>query len=247
MDKYDIQDSQYEFPYHHIPDFDEMGHGKRYRLLSWGLSYLCYQKHIMNLVESMHPSSLLEAGCGDGFFIGHMKSIRNRTGADTSETALRYARAFHPDVNFYQGDIANIDDSYDVVVAIEVLEHIPDDSVSDFITSLANRTKSSGRLIICVPTKVLPLVRKHYRHYDIELLRSQIMNANAPLEVENVEYIYRNSILFKIYNILTVNKLWFFDPTFLKGVIWRYVWNKLRIADVNKGEHMIVVLKKTSR
>lgn len=246
MNKYIIQDSLYEFPYHYLSSFDEKGHGKRYRCLSWGFVYLCYQKHIIDLVESMQPSSVLEAGCGDGFFIGHLKNVGNRVGADMSEAALRFARAFHPDVKFYQGDIAEIDDSFDVVVAIEVLEHIPDDSVGDFIVSLAKRTKSSGKLVICVPTKVLPLVRKHYRHYDIDLLRAQIKDAGAPLDVEGVEYIYRNSVWIKLYNTLTVNKLWFCEPAFLKGVLWNYVWNNLRFADSSNGEHMVVVLRKTS-
>ncbi len=245
MDKYDIQDSMYEFPYHYIPHFDEAGCGKRYRCLSWGLIYLCYQKHIMGMVEKMRPSSILEAGCGDGYFIGHIKNVAHRVGADMSEASLRFARAFHPDVKFHLGDIADIDDSHDVVVAIEVLEHIPDDLLNHFITALAKRTKTGGKLVICVPTTVLPLVRKHYRHYDIELLRSQIKDAEAPLEVENVEYIYRNSIWIKLYNKLTINRLWYFDPTFFKSVIWNYVWNNLRHATADNGEHMVVVLKKT--
>ena len=67
-EQYKLQESLYEFPYHYTPHFDENGVGLHYRHLSWGLEYLCYLKHIQLLAETLQPKSVLDVGCGGGWF-----------------------------------------------------------------------------------------------------------------------------------------------------------------------------------
>ena len=61
-EKFDIQESEYVFPYHYIPHFDCHGVPMRSQTLGWGFDYLCYLKHIASLVLERNPSSVLDVG-----------------------------------------------------------------------------------------------------------------------------------------------------------------------------------------
>ena len=166
-DKFKIQDDLYEFPYHHIPYFDGNGYGRRYRDLQWGFEYLCYLKYAKEIVESLRPSSVLDVGCGTGRFIGLLgDSIHRKVGVDLSERAIAFAKAFHAatkdaGIDFHATDASCIAGDFDVVTAIEVLEHIPDAEVPGFLQTLMSRAKSGGHVLLSVPTTNCPLNRKH--------------------------------------------------------------------------------------
>jgi SAM-dependent methyltransferase len=74
-------------------------------------------------------SSVLDLGCGAGIPIARKLSERHRvTGVDTSRAMLRLARANIPDARFIHSDILDVDlgdSSFDAVVAIFVLFHLP--------------------------------------------------------------------------------------------------------------------------
>ena len=186
IEKFQRQELQYRFPYHYIPHLDEEGYATRFRILSWGLEYLCYQLHIAKLVEKCHPTSILDVGCGDGRFLGLLSdTIPRRVGVDLSEKAISYAKAFHPDVDYRCVDIKDLDENFDVITCIEVLEHIPEEQLYSFIKNLFRRCNPGGKLIISVPTKILPVNKKHYRHYDLTLLLGQINSTNEKYEWKN--------------------------------------------------------------
>ena len=201
LDKFKIQDDKYHFPYHYIPYFDDNGVGVRSRTLFWGLEYLCYLAHIKELAYSLNPSSVLDVGCGDGFFVGMLDhGIVRRVGVDLSERAIRFAQAFHPDVKVRAVDACEPDEVFDLVVAIEVLEHVPDNQAGKFLRTLAERTSVGGHVILSVPTTVIPLKlnKKHYRHYDFELFKEQLASSEAQLEMVRVDYVYRSSRIIEL-------------------------------------------------
>ncbi len=244
-EKGNIQESRYRFPYHHIPYMDEQGYPHRIRILKWGYEYLCYQYHIKELIETLKPSSILDIGCGDGYFLGILSNrIAKKVGVDLSERAIKFAQAMNNDITYLNMDASEINDVYDIITAIEVLEHIPDSKVSEFIQILSDRVKKSGYVIISVPTTNIPLNAKHYRHYTFNLLKEQLANAKSTLKIVKHDYIYRNDFLMRKYFKLTQNRLWFFEPHILRKYMWKYTWNKLRIANQNNGYHLIVLLKK---
>jgi 2-polyprenyl-3-methyl-5-hydroxy-6-metoxy-1,4-benzoquinol methylase len=246
LNKYEIQDYQYSFPYHYIPHLDNKGVGVCFRTLSWGFEYLCYLNHIRELVHSLMPSSVLEVGCGDGRVIGMLDwGIGRRVGVDPSQKAIRFAKAFHQDVEFLPIDARELEETFNVVLAVEVLEHIPDDQVNTFFKTLEERTNKDGYVIVSVPTTVVPVRKKHYRHYDINLFRRQLEEANVHLDIVNVEYVYRKSRLVKQYLKFTQNHYWFIELRALNCLMWNYVWKRLRKTDEKHGQHLIVVLRKT--
>lgn len=244
-ERLDIQEHQYEFPYHYIPRLDASGRGQRYRVLGWGFEYLCYQNHLVDKVREMSPGSVLEVGCGDGCFIGALGStVPQRVGADLSEKAIAFARAFHPDVAFHVGDAAAIEEQFDVVVAIEVLEHIPDTLVTAFLQMLFERVKRGGHVIISVPSLILPLNKKHFRHYSEELLRAQVAEAEPVAEPIRVEHVCRVPRWMSVYDKLTVNRYWMIDVTAVSSWLWRRLWSRHRVADAATGRHVVGLFRK---
>ena len=242
-----LQEAQYEFPYHYIPYLANMGSARRHRMLRWGFEYLCYQHHIRDTVMQLTPKSALEIGCGDGYLIGSLADdVEYCVGADFSAKAIGFARAFHPDVDFHIGDASDIEGEFDVVAAVEVLEHIPDKEVSDFLRILFNRARPGGHIVVSVPSVVLPLSNKHFRHYTSELLREQVLGACPDADVESEEYVCRIPRWMATYNKLTANRYWFLDVGLVSDWIWRRLWKSHRVGDENTGRHVVGVFRKPS-
>ncbi|WGZ91676.1 MAG: methyltransferase domain-containing protein [Candidatus Thiocaldithrix dubininis] len=245
--KFDIQNSQYNFPYHYIPEFDNEGRIKLTRSLKWGLEYLCYQKHLHENVIDMEPVSVLEIGCGDGFFIGNLPdSITKKVGIDLSSEAINFAKAFHPNCVFYTKNISEINDEFEVIIAIEVIEHIPENILNSFFQDTFERMSNNSTLIISVPTTVLPLNSKHYRHYTKEILVEQLKKSGVSFKIKKIEYIYKDSFFIKIYRRLIDNKLFSLEIKPITNFFWRSVWKKHRIASKNNGHHLIAYIEKTA-
>ena len=97
---------------------------------------------------------VLDLGCGDGRISGLLADAGGEvTGVDPSEVSLERARRFRPDLRFLRpGDDGGLplgDASFDVVVAVNVLEHVADTQrlMSETRRVLAPR----GRLAVAVP------------------------------------------------------------------------------------------------
>lgn len=134
--------------------------------------------------------SLLDLGCGDGSFLACLRErapgVEPR-GADVAETALEVARRRGLDV--FALDLADpaaeIPGSYDVVTALEVIEHLPDAEGVVLRAAAAARR----RLIVSVPnlgfiesrlrlllgrgplTNVVHHVREHLRQWTVRDFR----------------------------------------------------------------------------
>lgn len=87
---------------------------------------------IDRLVAERAPGRVLEVGCGEGIVMRYLRERHPRLAIDGVEldgTALRTARARHPDRPLLQGDVFRLplrDASYDLVLCLEVLEHLGD-------------------------------------------------------------------------------------------------------------------------
>ena len=243
--KFNIQEAKYEFPYHYIPYFKKNETPTLLRKLRWGLEYLCYQNHIIDKVVSLKPNSVLDVGCGDGYLVGHLpKIIPVRVGTDLSSKAIAFAKAFHNDCTFYAQDADNIEMKFDVVTAIEVLEHIPESEISNIFQILEKRTNDEGKIIISVPTIVIPPNKKHYRHYTIELFKEQLVKSETNLKIAEVEYIYSQPWWFILIRRLLENRFFSLEINSIMRLAWKSIWNKHRIADSESGFHLVVVLEK---
>jgi SAM-dependent methyltransferase len=98
-----------------------------------------FHARITSVVRDLNPQTLLDAGCGEGFvseiFLRELPTLQV-TGFDMLETSIKLAQLRNPRGTFSTGDIYNIDhpdNSFDVVVSFEVLEHLhePDKALAE--------------------------------------------------------------------------------------------------------------------
>lgn len=99
--------------------------------------------------------SILEVGCGPGFFIEKaMKNFNGRTikGIDMSKSSIENAISRNlPVEKAGVKEILDRGDRFETVCSFQVLEHI--DQPYDFLDALVKLIKRGGRLILCVPNK----------------------------------------------------------------------------------------------
>lgn len=117
-------------------------------------------------------SSILDVGCGLGDLLAHLPDEYQIAGVDFSNANVAYtskrigARGPVRQASIYA--LPYPDSHFDVVVCLEVIEHIENDGLA--VSELHRVTKPGGLLIASVPyTYYWPDYLKligHYRHYD---------------------------------------------------------------------------------
>lgn len=242
MNEQQIQESQYVFPYHYLPLRDPNGSVSRVRGLKWGYEYLAYSEFILSKVVSFLPKRVLEVGCGDGYIANKIaESEISVTGVDISSKAIGFAKAFSNGAQFF--DEVKDRAQFDMVVLIEVLEHIPDEKVTEFISFLLGCVEPNGHLVVSVPSKVVPVHKKHFRHYDLKMLMESFSKFES-VELIESHFVYQEPAWFTWFLRLTFNKYFIFEPIFLSKWIWKYVVSKMLQADSSNGRHLVCVFKK---
>jgi len=88
-----------------------------------------YHKSILSLLSHIDFDSVLDIGCGDGHLchLFRERGIRNVAGVDISKTRVAICASQYQECEFKQGsayDIPYKDNSFDLVTAIEVIEHL---------------------------------------------------------------------------------------------------------------------------
>lgn len=127
---------------------------------------------------SPHFESILDVGCGTGTILESFPGKR-RVGIETNPTAIKYASSkglvTHPDVQSVEG-------TFDVVLLMDVLEHVPDDV--SFLKNVLKKVSAGGIAIITVPAfqwlwSAHDEQVHHVRRYSYGTLADLITNANA--------------------------------------------------------------------
>ncbi len=110
-----------------------------------------FHDRVRREVEAIRPESTLDVGCGEGFVLRALGEAAGRVYAcDLSPTAVEACRAAVPGVEAQVASATDLpydDDAFDVVICLEVLEHLDDPSVA--VRELAR--VSRGHLVLSVP------------------------------------------------------------------------------------------------
>jgi ubiquinone/menaquinone biosynthesis C-methylase UbiE len=112
-----------------------------------------FHRRIASLLKATGAKKILDAGCGEGFVVSYLLQGNDRlaiTGIDCSPQAIEMARQMVPGVLFNVGDLREMpygDDSFDMVMCLEVLEHLPDPHKG--LCEL--RRVTSARCLVSVP------------------------------------------------------------------------------------------------
>jgi 2-polyprenyl-3-methyl-5-hydroxy-6-metoxy-1,4-benzoquinol methylase len=105
-------------------------------------------------VGPLDPGTVLDAGCGEGETLARLDSLlpASVTGVDLNPASVEFAAKRIPSGDFRVADLNDLpfeDDSFDLVLCLEVLEHIPDPA-----PALAELSRvCRGDILISVPSE----------------------------------------------------------------------------------------------
>ena len=170
-----IQEEEYSFPYHYIPEISEKGFSQ-IKHWSWGYRYLGGLRVVIDQLNKISFNSLLDIGCGEGRFLREVSQLypeKTFVGLDYSTRAINLAKAFNPQLDYRCINILKEEfvERFDVVTAIEVLEHIPINELDIFIERITTSLRPNSTFILTVPHKNVPLEDKHYQHFTSNSLK----------------------------------------------------------------------------
>ena len=173
----DIQHEQYAFPYHYLPSLSR-GDTSFSSSRRWGfsLSYVTALRLIFDTFKANETMAHLDIGCGDGALLHHLRKRYPQaklSGIDYDANAIEWARMFNADIEFFCEDLHTVQFTtvWQSASLIEVIEHIPPDSLDHFMDGVRGLLPAGALLVVTVPHKNRPVAEKHYQHFDFALLR----------------------------------------------------------------------------
>ena len=107
---------------------------------------------------SVNGKSILDIGCGGGIVCEPLARLGGKvTGIDVApeliETAKHHAKIDNLDIIYKNTDLSDITETFDIVLALEVVEHVDDPAA--FIELAAARVKNGGILILSTLNRTL--------------------------------------------------------------------------------------------
>lgn len=114
----------------------------------WGFRWRYVLDRIAAEVDT--GSTVLDVGAGNGYFVKLAAEEYGlaATGIEISEASAAFARE-HLGVDLLVEDLADHDETYDVVTAFSVLEHVEDPAA--MLASLIARVRPGGLLVLATP------------------------------------------------------------------------------------------------
>jgi len=132
----------------------------------WGRAYDYY---LRGWLPRRHDAAMADLACGDGKLLRFFaeRGYTNVSGVDISPQQVDLARQVIPQVS--QGDVLSFldahRDTFDLLVALNVIEHFQKSEVIQFLDGCLLALKSGGRLILQTPNAESPW-GAHLRYDD---------------------------------------------------------------------------------
>lgn len=132
---------------------------------TWDVALKRRARWMIENLNSKKGDKILDLGCGDGFYLyllSHLDLKADLTGIDFDDKALKSARKNLQDkkVTLKKSDIMRgipfDDESFDKVLASEVIEHLPDDIKG--LKEVYRVLKRGGEIVVSVPHKNYPIL-----------------------------------------------------------------------------------------
>lgn len=135
---------------------------------------------------------VLDAGCGEGYNTHRLTDVAAHvTGIDYSREAIEFCRQNwraanlkfeHVDLTRPQG----FEETFDLVLNFQVLEHIPDDHA--FLGALRSRLAPGGALLLTTPNRLMSFSENpyHVREYTAAELRTLLEGVFASVDMRGM-------------------------------------------------------------
>lgn len=146
---------------------------------------------VKEIVKAFDRPTLLDVGCGTGINFSVLSKCGETFSSDASEEALRFSKS-RGTTGLVRSDLESLPfraSSFDVVTALDVLEHVDNDLAA--MDELLRVTRTGGVLVITVPAYGFlwsehDEALHHRRRYAASELRNKLTNAG--FEVERITY-----------------------------------------------------------
>jgi len=148
-----------------MSEFDEQyfsGMLKRGRFGQYHADKKLMNKAWANILKSKNVKSILEFGCGLGFFGKYaLNAGLDYYGVDISEFSVKKACDLHG-MYFGNEQVNQLHHSYDCIVSFDVFEHIEHDEITTLLEQLYQKINRGGLLVFTTPNP--DSWSKKYRH-----------------------------------------------------------------------------------
>ena len=153
--------------------------------------------------------SLLDLGCGTGFVLERLRRgmpSLTLAGCDTRSEALAIARQRLGDVPLFAADVLALpyDSEFDVVTALDVLEHLDDDGAA--LEALWNVIKPGGGLIATVPQH--PWLWSEVDEFSCHRRRYMRSEFQSKINTAGFEILRSTSMFAVTLPLLAISRLW---------------------------------------
>jgi len=158
--------------------------------------YVEYLRHLSAYMlfarEFIANKRVLEIGCGTGYGANYLSELASRVVAvDTSKECISYFQDKYGKDNlfFLLADALNLpfkDDSFDIVVSFQVIEHIKPKEVLNYLREIKRVLKTGGIFLVSTPNKRLRLLpfqkswnpehKKEYKDKELKKLLSKVFS-----------------------------------------------------------------------
>ena len=136
--------------------------------------------------------------------------------------------------------------SFDKVVSIEVMEHIPPEAVIRFTKSLVSCVNLGGLLVISVPSCKMPVTKKHYQHFT----PNEVIDIFSPwcelIEIKG--HIQANQWNTWMRQVSIVRNIWYlkhripFANQFIKSIERKF--EKIRLVPAEEGANIVAIFRR---
>ncbi len=199
------------------------------RFWAWSVPYLSRLKLVIDFLNNHQFVSLIDIGCGDGKLINVIQKHFSHAylcGVDYSDRSIQFARCLNYVNDRIRFDVCDLTthlepiETYDVGTIIEVLEHIPLDTVDIFLQNAISFIRPGGYLLLTVPSKNIQVLKKHYQHFSIKQLEE--IFENHPVKIINVEFIDSGGLIMGILHRLLGNSIFILNSQRLVNLFFQY-------------------------
>ena len=160
---------------------------------------------LKNALNDSKSLSILEIGAGVGQNTVYLQKLGTVDVVEINEAGIEALRAI-PNIRkiITQPIPFNLDESYDIIVAMDVLEHIQNDKMA--ISWMFNSLRPGGILLLTVPAyqwlfSEHDIALHHFRRYSIPKL-----NQILPSNIDIIRCGYFNTMLFPMIALLRIYK-----------------------------------------
>jgi ubiquinone/menaquinone biosynthesis C-methylase UbiE len=150
---------------------------------------------VLTFLDSLYPNrsdlTILDIGCGTGAMSEKLARYGKVVSADFSPLALQFSRR-RKLTRLCTADAMRLpfqDSAFDVIVALDILEHLPDDQAA--LCEFQRVLKPGGRVVASVPAyqslwSAHDVALMHFRRYTAGLVRERFTKGR--LQVEKLSY-----------------------------------------------------------